>query len=595
MKKFLKTIFAVFIGTAVFSIVAIVIAIIGLAGMAASASSSSTVSVKDNSVLVLPLDGELDERGGSSSPLDYITGNSDGSIGLTDMVSAIHKAKTNDKIKGIYIEAGFNGLGGYLAQVQELREALADFKKSGKWIVAYGDMYTTNTYYVASIADKIYVNPSGSVDWHGLGGRVEFYKNTLAKVGIKFIPFKCGKYKSATEPYTEDHMSQPSREQTERYIGGWWKTICQDISKSRNISVDSLNSYADRVLTLDDTKSLIKNKMVDGLLYADQMRDAVKKRLDIDKDDEVPQVSVYDLIGDDDKSGDKVAVYYASGEIVDVLPQQSFFNDEQFIVGNDMVADMEDLADDDDVKAVVLRVNSPGGSAYASEQIWHAIEMLKKKKPVVVSMSGVAASGGYYLSCDANYIYADPNTITGSIGIYGLALDRSELMTNKLGITYDEVKTNRNSLMSLDNVTPMTAEQMNRIQSYVNNGYRTFKSRVAQGRHLSMDAVEQRAQGHVFLGSDALQLKLVDGLGGLDKAVEKAAQLAKLKKYHTINYPEPQSFLSQLFNDDESRNSYLDEQLHLVLGNYYDTFMMLKRVESMSGLQARLPYILILK
>lgn len=590
MRDFLKTIAAAFIGTALFCGVALAISLIGLIGMAASAGSTSTTSLKDGSVLVLNLDGVMSERSGEATPLDYLQGNVDGSTGLVETLDAIRKAKDNDKVKGIYIEVGVPDID--MAMMQELREALSDFKKSGKWIVAYGDVYTTGAYYVASVADKIYVNPIGGVEWKGLGGQVMFVKDLLAKVGIKVVPFKCGKYKSATEMFTEDHMSQPSREQNERYVGGWWQTICQAVSKSRGISVDSLDSYADRVVSLEDTKNLVGYKMVDGLLYGDQVKDEVKKLLKIDKDDDVPQVTVAGMQSVDNKQkGDKIAVYYACGNIVDVAPQQSFLSGEELIVGDDMVDDLNKLADDDDVKAVVLRINSPGGSAYASEQIWHAVQQLKKEKPVVVSMSGTAASGGYYISCGANYIFAEPTTITGSIGIFGITMDQSELMTKKLGLSFDAIKTNRNTLIG-STTSPMTQEQAGYIQAGINRGYNLFKSRVAAGRHLSMDAVEERAQGHVFLGSDALGLKLVDGLGGLDKAVAKAAKLAKLDKYHSVNYPEPEDFLSEIFDDSSSSNSRLDEHLHTLLGDFYEPFMIIRRAKGMNRLQARMPYII---
>lgn len=586
MKDFIKNIVAAFVGVAIFSVVALFVTIIGIAGMAASMGTPSATTIADGSVLVLNLDGTMSDRSPQASPIEYVMGKDGGGMGLAETLSAIRKAKDNDKIKGIYIEAG--ELGGYLAELQELRKALEAFKQSGKWIVAYGDSYTTGAYYVASVANKLYLNPIGEINWQGIGSAQPYFKNVLAKIGVKMIPIKCGKYKSATEIYTEDHMSEPSREQTERYVNGWWSTICKAVSKSRGIGVDKLNDYADRLVTLEDTKNLVKYKMVDGLLYADQIKDVVKGLLDLGKDDNVPQVTVADMKGVSEKhEGDVVAVYYASGDIVDDVPEQSLVTGSDLIVGNDMVSDINSLADDDNVKAVVLRVNSPGGSAYASEQIWHAVDLLKKKKPVVVSMGGAAASGGYYISSGANYIFAEPNTITGSIGIYGIVADRSELMTKKIGISYDGVKTNRNSLMG-STVIPMTQEQLNLIQGSVNNGYRLFKSRVAQGRNLSMDKVEEIAQGHVYLGSDALALSLVDGLGGLDKAVAKAAQLAKLEKYHAVDYPEAKGLLSRLL-DDQVGGSHLDARLRLALGDLYEPLMMAQKMECMGRLQARMP------
>lgn len=594
MKQFLKSTLAAFVGVAIFCCVATVITIIGIAGMAASMSSSP--SIKDGSVLVLNLSGSLQEQASDASPIEMINGKTSGNPGLAETLSAIKKAKTSDKIKGIYVEA--NNINADLPQMQELRGALLDFKKSKKWIIAFGEDYSTLDYYVASVADKIYLNPQGAVDWHGIGGKVMFLKDLYAKVGIKYTPFKCGKYKSATETYTEDKMSEPSRQQTERYIGQWWNTICDAVSQSRHINKDSLNSYADRYISFDEAKDFVKNKFVDGLVYNDEIKDVVKKQLGIDKDDDIPQATVADMESiEDDDEGDAVAVYYASGEIVDEAPRQSYFQGTECIVGNDMCEDMQDLADDDDIKAVVIRVNSPGGSAYASEQIWHAIEKLKKQKPVVVSMSNYAASGGYYISSGANYIFAEPTTITGSIGIFGLVEDGSGL-AQKLGIKFDEVKTNRNSTLGASMmglmIDPLNTEQGALVQKSINRGYNLFKSRVAQGRKLSMNAVEERAQGHVFTGTDALKLKLVDGLGGIDNAVAKAAQLAKLKKYHTVPATEQEDFFTRYFSDDTSNGNYLDEQLRIVLGDYYEPFLIMKKAEMMKGLQARLPFNVIL-
>lgn len=599
MKHFLQNVLAAFFGMLIFSVVASVIAFIGFAGMIASAASSSSVSLKDGSVLVLKLDGVMTERSTDPSPVDYLQGNGIGTVGLTDMLSAIHKAKDNDKIKGIYMEGG--ELLSDFSQKQELRNALADFKKSGKWIIAYSDMYGVGNYYIASVADKVYLNPQGMIEWNGLNAQIPLLKDFFAKIGIKFMAFKCGKYKSATEQYTEDKLSDPAREQETRLISLEWQELCNAVSKSRGISVDSLNSYADRMVMLDDPKNFVKAKMIDGLLYSDQIKDVIKKRLNIDADDKVPQVTVADMQSvDNNNEGDAVAVYYASGTIYDVSPDNSMLQRTECIVGNDVVEDLNELADDDDIKAVVLRVNSPGGSAYASEQIWRAVEQLKKKKPVVVSMSGAAASGGYYISSGANYIFADPTTITGSIGIFGILPDGSDLVKNKLGIKFDGMKTNRNSeflstsslfggLLSVG-TEPLTAEQASKFQGYINRGYLTFKSRVAQGRHLSMNMVEEIAQGHVYMASDAIKLKLVDELGGLDKAVAKAAQLAKIDKYHAVDYPEPKDFISQLLDDSDKKASYLDEQMKLSLGNMYEPVMLIRTVNCLNPLQARLPY-----
>ncbi len=585
MKDFFKSVCATIVGLLAFSFIVCALGVMSLVGMLAS--SQSTQSIPDNAVLVIKLDGSLQEGSGDNL-YNKIKGTT--TSGLAEMLGAISKAKNNEAVKGIYLEAG--SLGADMAQMQELRDALADFKTAHKWVVAYGEQYSLGAYYVATVADKLYLNPQGMVDWQGLGGQMIFLKDALAKIGVKMVPFKCGKYKSATEMYTEEHMSAPNREQTERYLGGWWQTICQAVAKSRGIHNDSLQAYADRIVTLEDQRNLIRYKMIDGLLYNDQVKGVVKSRLGLGKDDPVPQVSVADMNAAPSKEeGDQIAVYYAWGDIVQDRPEQSSFNSAHQIVGREMCKDLQDLADDDKVKAVVIRINSGGGSAYASEQIWHQIEALRTKKPVVVSMGGAAASGGYYISAAADYIIAEPTTITGSIGIFGLMLDKSQLLTEKLGLRYDEVKTNRNATMGGD-MTPMSAEQSAYMQAYIDRGYMLFKSRVARGRRLSMQQVEERAQGHVFLGSDALKLHLVDELGGLDKAVAKAAQLAKLDKHYTAPYPAPESWMNQLLHYGSYKGTVLDEQLRLTLGSFYEPVMMLRTIDHLDPLQARCPFVI---
>ena len=480
MKDFLKNVGATVVGLMLFSVIAGVIGIMGIVGMIAS--TEATQSTTDNSVLVLKLDGIMEEQNNENEIANLFSDNNDGTLGLQETLSAIKKAKTNNDIKGIYIQGG--ALGADMAQMQELRDALVDFKKSGKWIIAYGEDFSQGTYYIATTADKIYLNHEGAIDWHGIGGQIAFYKDVLAKVGVKIIPFKCGKYKSATEPFTEDKMSEPSRQQTERYIGGWWNTICQAVSQSRGINVSTLNSYADRVISMEPAENMVKYKMVDGLLYNDEIKDVIKKKLGLGKDDVINQLSVADMANiKEDTNGDEVAVYYAYGDIVNETPKQAILQNNHYISGQDMCDDLESLADNDDIKAVVIRVNSGGGSAYASEQLWHAVQKLKAKKPVVISMGGAAASGAYYLSCAANYIFAEPTTITGSIGIFGMVFNKTDLMTKKLGIKYDEVKTNRNSTFGSADI-PMTTEQMGFIQTSINRGYMLFKSRVAAGRKM---------------------------------------------------------------------------------------------------------------
>ncbi len=585
MKDFIKMTGATMVGLLVFSIIAGALSLMSLVGMLAA--SESTKQVAGESVLVINLKGSLEEKtdGNLMATIQGTEAN-----GLRETLEAIAKAKDNDDVKGIYLEAG--AMSADMASLQEIRDALASFKKAGKWIVAYGETYTHGAYYVASIADKIYLNPQGAIEWQGLGGQMMFVKDALAKVGVKMVPLKCGKYKSATEMYTEDRMSQPSREQTERYVGGWWQTICQAVAKSRGINADSLQAYADRAITYEDPKNFVGYRMVDGLLYNDQVKGVVRSRLGLGKNDEIHQVSVTDMAGTPTGAkGKEIAVYYAWGDIVDEAPTQSMLGSSHLIVGKKMSADLERLANDDGVKAVVIRINSGGGSAYASEQIWHQIEALRTKKPVVVSMGGAAASGGYYISAAADYIVAQPTTITGSIGIFGLTMDRTALLNDKLGLHFDEVKTNRNATMGAFAST-MTPEQTGYMQAAINRGYKLFKSRVARGRHMNMQQVEERAQGHVFLGSDALALHLVDELGGLDKAVAKAAKLAKLTDYHTAPYPAPASIMSQLLDIEGTSSTVLDEQMRQTLGDLYAPVRLLLNAKTLDPLQARCPFVI---
>lgn len=590
MKDFFKYMAATVVGIIVFSILTGVLGLMCIVGMIASESSSKDVS--DNTVLVLNLTGTLEERS-EESFMDQMGGSSMGTIGLDDAINSIKKAKANDKIKGVYIEAGMLSADSY-ASLKAVRDALADFKKSGKWIVAYGDIYSQSTYYVASVADKIFLNPSGQVDWHGIASQPMFFKDLLAKFGVKVQLAKVGTYKSMPEMFTADKMSEPNREQVTVYINGLWQNICKSVSESRKISVEQLNTYADNFVTLNDPKDFVKYKFVDKLIYTDGIKKEINKLLKNDEDDDINTVSIAEMksVKGKKNEGDEIAVYYAYGDIVD-SDAGSLMSQGHKIVGKDVCDDLKSLMDDDDVKAVVLRINSGGGSAYASEQIWHYVEMLKKKKPVVVSMGGAAASGGYYISSGANWIVAEPTTLTGSIGIFGMFPDMSGLLTQKLGIKFDEVKTNKNSGFGTP-ARPFNEEEMAYLEKYIDRGYNLFRQRVAEGRHMSVANVEKIAQGRVWLGQDALKIKLVDELGGLDKAVAKAAALAKLKEYHTSAYPGKTSWIDQILNK-VSGSSYIDNQIRLTMGEYYEPFMMLRNINRQSAIQARLPFLINIK
>jgi protease-4 len=590
MKQFLKYVLATVTGIVLVMVIMGVLGAISLVGMAAA--SAGNTQVNENSVFTLSLSGQLDERA-ANNPLSELTGQVSKNLGLDDILTAIKKAKDNEDIKGIYLEAGAF-MADTPASAHAIREALLDFKKSGKWIIAYGDSYTQTTYYICSVADKLFLNPEGMVDWHGLSSSPYFVKDLLAKFGVKVQLCKVGKYKSAPEMLTADQMSEPNREQVTAYMSGVWKVMLNDVSKSRKISVDSLNAYADQFIALADQQRLVQTKMVDKLLYTDEVKGEVKKMLKIDADDDISQLTLSEMSGvkGKKKEGEQIAVYYAYGEIVDT-GTGSAMDDEHSIVANTVCKDLHKLMEDDDVKAVVLRVNSPGGSAYASEQIWHAVTQLKAKKPVVVSMGGYAASGGYYISCNANYIYTEPTTLTGSIGIFGMFPDFSGLLKDKLGVKFDEVKTNKHAAFGTI-ARPFNDEEMALLGNYIDRGYNLFRKRVADGRKLKVEQVEEIAQGRVWLGCDALPIKLVDGIGSLDDAVKKAAELAKLKEYHTSAYPNEPSWLDALL-DIAGDKSYLDEQMEATLGEYYEPFKLVKSLNRQSAIQARLPFYMTVK
>ncbi|MCI7021399.1 MAG: signal peptide peptidase SppA [Prevotella sp.] len=592
MKDFIKNVLATMVGMFGFFIVMGVIGMMSIIGMIASGNAAQ--NVEKNSVFVLNLSGTISEQG-SENPLSMFTGDNSLNSGLNDILSSIKKAKANDDIKGIYIEAG--ALAANYATLQEIRNALADFRKSGKWIVAYGDFYTQGAYYVASVADKVYINPKGIVDWHGIGAQTMFYKDFMAKFGVKWEVVKVGTFKSATETFTEEKMSDANRLQTKTFIDGTWRNVCDAVSKSRGISVDSLNSYADSYLALQATETLVKAKMVDGMMYGDQVKDAVKKMMKLEKDDDIAQLTLNDMLNvkDEKVEGSEIAVYYAEGDIVQDPKAATMFGNNNYIASRKVCKDLEDLMNDDDVKAVVVRINSGGGDAYASEQMWHQMSELRKVKPVVVSMGDYAASGAYYMSAPASWIVAQPNTLTGSIGIFAVIPDLSGLVTTKLGVRFDEVKTNRNSTFGNLMARPFNAEEKAMLQASVNRGYSLFRQRVADGRRLPMESVEKIAQGRVWLATDALNIKLVDQLGGIDDAVKKAAELAKLKDYYTSDYPAAASWMDNLLNSMSSSGTYLDEQLRQTLGDFYQPFTMLRSIDKREAIQARIPYAISIK
>lgn len=584
MKDFLKYILATIVGIILTSIIITVISIISVAGMIASDGAGA--SVPKNSILRIKLQGEIVERAGDESPMDILNQDDGGTIGLDQALEALKKAAKNDNVKGIYLEGG--ALYAYPAELQELRQGLLKFKESGKWIVAYGDSYSRGAYYLCSVADEIYLNPEGDLSWTGMASLPIFYTGLLNKLGVKMQVFKVGTYKSAVEPFINTEMSEANRLQVESYLGSLWNCMLNDVAQSRNIKVDELNAMADSTLILCEADVFVEKKLADKLGYLSDVKDALRERMELDEDDDLAFTTLADVAASDnlgDKIDEEVAVYYAYGEIND--SRGMGFDQEHSITTKQTLTDLQKLRKDDDVKAVVIRVNSPGGSAYASEQIWHEVQLLRAEKPVVISMGGLAASGGYYISCGANKIFAEAMTLTGSIGIFGMIPDASELLTQKLGLSFDVVKTNAMGDFGTRG-RPFNAGESAKLQNHVNRGYELFTGRVATGRGMAQDSVKVIGEGRVWTGEQALKIGLVDQLGDLDDAIDAAAALAELEKYTIGRYPSPEPWYVSLL--DKNKNGYMEGQMRAALGEYYPAFAIIRRIGKMDPIQARLPY-----
>lgn len=586
MKDFIKFTFASLLGVLLAGIVFAILGIVSMVGMMAT-SDTETV-VKENSIFTLKLNGTLSERA-SANPFQSFLGEENTNYGLDEILSSIQKAKDNENIKGIYLHA--EALETSFASLEEIRSALMDFKESGKWIVAYGDQYDQGTYYLASTADKIIVNPQGSIAWHGLASQVVFFKDLLGKLGVDMQIFKVGTYKSAVEPFIATEMSPANREQTTAYITSIWNKLLEDISASRNLPVDSLNYYADQMMDLRPAQDYITYGMADTLMYKDEVLSYLKNMSNREADESLRTLSLEDMKNvkrnvPKDKSGNIIAVYYAYGEI-----DNSTSTDEG-IDSKKVCRDLRKLREDETVKAVVLRVNSPGGSAYGSEQIWNEVVKMTAEKPVVVSMGDYAASGGYYISCAADCIVANPTTLTGSIGIFGMFPNMEKLFSDKLGLNFDMVKTNKLADMG-DLTRPFNAAESEIMQNYINNGYKLFVKRCADGRKMTTEAIEKIAEGRVWTGATAKELGLVDELGGLDKALEIAAEKAGVEAYSTITYPAKEGMFSSLLN--QSKNDYIEGKLEESIGEYYHQFKFIKNLKEADPVQARLPFEMIIK
>ena len=586
MKEFFKYVLATVTGLIIMGLLMLIITVVSLMGM----MSSSIISVEDNSVMVLKLNGELNERA-SSNPLAGLIGNgAANSLGLDEILRAIRIAKENENVKGIYIEAGALS-GASPAMLQEIRQSLLDFKKSKKFIAAYGDLYTQGAYYLCSVADSILINPQGMLDWKGLGMQSVYYKDLLDKVGVRMEIFKVGTYKSAVEPYFLNEMSEANKEQITTFSNEIWYQMLREVAASRKLTTQQLNTLADTAMMFQETKFYKTSKLVDKLAYSDEVPHMLCRLMDVEKKEDYHTISAQELaqsaeLSPKGTSGNIIAVYYAYGSIVDEISEGLMSGDE--IASPKVIKDLRELAENDDVKAVVLRVNSGGGSAYASEQIWHELITLKTKKPVIVSMGGMAASGGYYISCCADWIVAEPTTLTGSIGIFGLFPVADELLNQKIGVHFQTVKTNRFADFG-DFSRPMNEGEKMAMQNYVNRGYELFTKRCADGRKKKQSDIKAIAEGRVWTGEHAKKLGLVDQLGNLNDAIEVAKKRAKIDECTTLAYPAKKNFLDSILSDVK-KTTYADGQLRELLGDYYQFFNNLKHINSRGSIQAQLPY-----
>ncbi|WP_306540488.1 signal peptide peptidase SppA [Dysgonomonas sp.] len=579
MKGFLKSLLASIVGCSIVIGIFIFIFILIIAAM--SFGSSDKYNLKDNTVLTLKLEGTLSERVEPNSFLDLIGQNTDLEIGLDDILSSIKKAKENDNIKGIYINAG--AFAASNASLKEIRDQLADFKESGKFIIAYADVYSQGCYYLSSVADKVIMNPQGNLDLHGLSSSPTFYKGLLDKIGIEMQIFKVGTFKSAVEPFMLDKMSDANREQVTAYINDIWSTITSEISDSRKISVDKINQLTDSLQTFKLANVSVSDGLVDTLMYETEVKEYLKDLLKVEKAKDVRMASIKDMTSvpfvKESNSKDVIAILYAEGSINNGSGKDG-------ITDKRYVKEIEKLKDNDKVKAVVFRVNSPGGSAYASEQIWKAITDLKAKKPVVVSMGDYAASGGYYIACNASKIIAQPNTLTGSIGIFGM-FPNFEGLTKKVGLSFDNVKTNKFADFG-DATRPMRPEEKVILQQYIKHGYDLFLTRCSEGRNIPKDSLDHIAQGRVWTGNQALKIGLVDALGNIDTAIQEAAKLAKLDDYSLQDYPKKVDFLESLLSNQ--KEEFATKAMKEYLGKDYELFKTIKEIKEQDFVQARMPY-----
>lgn len=552
-------------------------------GSIISFAGKETAEVKKNSILRLDLSGVIAEQQQKPDIATLLRHESMPQT-LGNIVDALAAAKNDKNIEGLYIRC--NGAATGLASFEAIRNAVADFRASGKWTVAYADGYTQSDYYVATAAEEVYLNPVGEIAFQGLATGIPFMKGLLDKVGVEMQVVKVGTFKSAVEPFLLDHMSEANRLQTHVYLDNMWGKMTGAIAESRKLEQATLNTYADSLATVTDAANLIDMKMIDGLKYVDEMRDYLKELCNVEKDDDLNIISVGEYmqtspeVPNTESNKNKIAVYYASGDIT--------VSDSEGIASDRVVPDILDLAEDEDIKALVLRVNSGGGSAYASEQIWHALEVFKSKgKKFYVSMGDYAASGGYYISSGADKIFAQPLTLTGSIGIFGMIPCFNGLVTDKLGVNIDYVTTNANGAQP-NSFYPMTPFVREKMQRMVERGYELFTSRCAEGRHLTQDSIKSIAEGRVWDGVTAHQIGLVDELGSLQDAIAALAKQMEYKKYEVVTYPDAKTDFWEMLSafNSQMRVKALKEEL----GQAYPLYMQVKNLKDLDPLQARMEY-----
>lgn len=587
MKQFFKMMFASTLGFFVGLMLAGMIAIVFMIGMVAGLSSNSQAVYTpkaENSVFKIAFEGDIRESAEENPFTNLLTGR-EPDLSLRDLLKSIRHAKEQESVKGIYLDMGV--FSGGTASLDAVRRALMDFKESGKFIVAYADNYTQGGYYLASVADKIYLNPQGILGLTGLSSRTMFYKGLLQKIGVEMMVFKVGTYKGAVEPFIADKLSDANREQITSYQNSIWGNITKGIAKCRNITVEDVNRFADEGAFFASPEKAVEYKLIDELKYRSEVEKYLIEQSGQtgDKLKTVGLSNMKNVKKTEREYRNKIAIVYAEGEITQQIISSPYSGNFPCI-SEKINDDLRKLADNKDVKAVVLRINSPGGSAYTSEQIWKQVYELKKKKPVVVSMGSVAASGGYYIASGASKIIAEPNTLTGSIGIFGMFPNTAGLF-NKLALTTDIVKTNRYADFG-DPARPMTDDEKALIQGYIERGYDTFLTRCAEGRGVSKADIDSIGQGRVWTGEQALKIGLVDELGGIERAVELAGELAEIYNYNIMEVSTDHDFLKEL----------LEKQIEVVkqsvvkdmLGDEYEHFRTLRKVKATYGIQARIPY-----